>query len=418
MKREGKTWAEIADVLHVSRESVRSTYRHLRQKQSAQPNSDETTYEEGDDFIHVICASERMMSKEDIIKQFNIDLSIWEVERFKVKTSEAYRKDRQVSWHVSDGKVIQGDVEDAGKMLVVPLYHVEVRLVKKKVIADAKASIETLKEDAKKFSPIYKKINYQKITNGSLFEFDLFDVHFGRLAWDEETGENYDIQIAKEMIERVTENMLSKIKGYSIDRILLPLGNDFFNVDNKDGTTTHGTPQQEDTRWQKTFKRGREVCVNLIDTCSQIAPVDILIVPGNHDEQRAFYLGEALECWYHNSQDVKVNNSAMLRKYYRYGNNLIGFTHGYYESLDKLPYIMASEASSDFAETKYHEWHTGDKHRKQDKTNEDGMTVRILSALTSIDAWTFNKGFKSERASTGFIWDKEMGLDGIIYARP
>jgi hypothetical protein len=32
---------------------------------------------------------------------------------------------------VTDGHVTQGDVEDTGKMLVVPLYHMELRLVRK-----------------------------------------------------------------------------------------------------------------------------------------------------------------------------------------------------------------------------------------------------------------------------------------------
>lgn len=422
LKAGGHSWSEIAAEFGVSKDNARSTWRHYcgrQQTTTEPPSSEETTYEEGDDFINVVCASKRVLSKEDIVKQFNIDLDIWEIERFKVKTSEGYRKDRSVVWKVENGTVLEGDVNDTGKMLVVPLYQIEVRLVKKKKIADAKKSIDAIKEDAVRFAPKYIKINYPKINNGCLFEYDLFDVHVGRLTWDEESGENYDLKIAQEMIEGVTGKILSKIGGYSIGRILLPLGNDFFNVDNKNDTTVHGTPQQEDTRWQKTFRRGREICVKLIDTLSQIAPVDVLVVAGNHDEQRSFYLGDSLECWYHNSKDVNVDNRAMPRKYYRFGQNLIGFTHGYYEKLDKLPFIMAAEATSDFAETKYREWHTGDKHKKQDKTDEsNGMTVRILSALAAADAWTFNKGYKGERAATGFIWDPQNGLDGIVYARP
>jgi hypothetical protein len=77
--------------------------------------------------------------------------------------------------------------------------------------------------------------------------------------------------------------------------------------------------------------------------CVQVAPVDVLIVPGNHDRERMFYAGAALECWYHGSPNVLVDNGAQLRKYYSLGKNLIGFTHGSEEKFTMLPGIMAHE---------------------------------------------------------------------------
>ena len=383
---------------------------------------EQAEFEQGNDFINVVRASRRVLSKDDIIKQFNIDLTEWEIERYRVKTSEGYRKDRSVIWRVENGNVIQGDVNDSGKMLVVPLYHIEVRLVKKKKIVDAKNAIDALKEDAKTFAPQYKKITYPKIKDGLLYEIDMQDIHFGRLTWDEESGDDYDIKIAKKAIQSTLAKLLAMIKEHPIARILIPLGNDFYNVDNKFGTTTGGTPQQEDTRWQKTFRIGREICVWMIDTCAAIAPVDVLIIPGNHDEQRSFYLGDALECWYHNSQNVNIDNHAMKRKYYTFGKNLIGFTHGYDEKLDRLPLLMAIDQPHLWAESTYREWHTGDKHNRKDfipKTDEgSGIVVRILRSLAVSDAWTFNKGYRSLRASESFLWHPDNGLLAQYTALP
>jgi hypothetical protein len=392
--------------------------------QGTEAEEENSTYEQGDDFINVVCASKRVLSKEDIIKQFNIDLDIWEIEKFKVKTSEGYRKDRQVSWHVQDGKVNQGDVEDTGKMLIVPLYHVEVRLIKKKKEVIAKDAITSMIEDAKSFSPYYPKINYTKYKEGCLYELDMFDIHFGRLAWEEETGESSDIKLARLVVNSTINKLLSYAKNEKVSKILFPVGNDFFNVDSKFNTTTAGTPQQEDTRWQKTFRNGRKLMVDMIDMCSTIAPVDVLVIPGNHDEQRSFYLGEALECWYNNNKNVNIDNSAMKRKYYKYGSNLIGFTHGSDEKLDKLPLIMAMEQPQLWAQTQYREWHTGDKHHLRDMmyttVNEGGgMVVRILRSLASADAWTFNKGFVGAlRASQSFLWHPEDGLIAQFTATP
>jgi hypothetical protein len=92
---------------------------------------EENSFEEDDQFINIVCASRRMLNKEEVLKQFHVNMDMWEVERYRVKTSEGYRKDRSVEWHVKNGLVESGDVSDSGKMLVVPLYHIEIRLVRK-----------------------------------------------------------------------------------------------------------------------------------------------------------------------------------------------------------------------------------------------------------------------------------------------
>ena len=426
LRNAGKSWGVIAAELGTTKERARAAYRRaVGSKQSSYADKEKennTEYEQGDGFINIICASKRMLSKEDVIKQFNIDMDVWEIDRFKVKTSEGYRKDRRVNWKVEGGKVLHGDVDDTGKMLVVPLYHIEVRLIKKKKETDARNAIKLLVEDAKKYSPKYHKIDYPKYKDGFLYEIALFDVHFGRLTWDEESGESYDIKLATKAIQSSLLKLLQYVKGMSVERILLPMGNDFFNVDNKFNTTTNGTPQQEDTRWQKTFRKGRELCVWMIDTCSQIAPVDVLIIPGNHDQQRAFYLGDSLESWYHNSHDVTVNNEAVTTKYYNHGNTLLGFTHGADIKLDKLPFIMAYDKPDLWAKTKYREWHTGDKHHKKDlipyADESSGMVIRIIRSLVAFDAWTFNSGYRSIRASESFLWSKDNGLVAQYTALP
>jgi len=247
-----------------------------------------------------------------------------------------------------------------------------------------------------------------------LLEVDLFDAHFGKLAWAEETGDDWDIKIADEVITKVVDDIINKASVYQIDRVLLPFGNDFFNVDNNYNTTNKGTPQSEDTRWKKTFVNGFNIAVNIIDKLALIAPVDVLIVPGNHDYERSFYLGHALEAYYSANKNIGVDNSASVRKYYSYGNTLIGFTHGKDEKIDRLPMIMANEKSKDFAATLYHEWHLGDKHHKKDikflgSEEVDGVVIRFLRAITPADEWHYKKGYLSKRAAEAFIWHKQTG---------
>ena len=138
-------------------------------------------------------------------------------------------------------------------------------------------------------------------------------------------------------------------------------------------------------------------------------------MPGNHDEERVFYLGDALECWYHNNKNVHIDNGAISRKYYNFGRVLLGFTHGDAETTKKLPSLMQFEVPKLWGDSIYREWHTGDKHHKTDFVIEVdehvGIVIRILRSLVPADAWTFNHGFVgSQRAAEAFLWHPDNGL--------
>jgi hypothetical protein len=262
----------------------------------------------------------------------------------------------------------------------------------------------------------------------NLLEICIFDLHLGKLAWGSETNENFDVNIASERFMNAIYKLLNRVRGYSYSRILFPIGNDFFNVDNLESTTTAGTPQHEDVRWQRSFKMGCKLVVDGIELLKQQGvPVDVVIIAGNHDQQRSYYLGSHLEAWYRNDPMVKIDNREKLRKYYRFGDVLLGFTHGKYERESALPMLMATEEESikDWAQTKFREWHLGHIHRKRTnrynfKISKDvdldenfGITMRYLSSLTGTEHWHYKMGFVGAiKAADAFVWNDEAGLLG------
>jgi hypothetical protein len=362
---------------------------------------------------------QRVKNEKDLIRVCEIDINEWAIDHWICEVYEAQRKNKQVDLTLKNG-VMTGSVYDQGKTTVTPLYLVKAWLVRRVAEIRKRDALDQQLKDAKAHAFKYRKPRY-RLGKQYLYEVDFFDMHFGKLAWREESGDDYDVKIAKQMALSTLDTLLGFALQYKVGRIVLPIGNDFFNVDNKNNLTTHGTPQQEDTRWQKTFRLGRQLCVEMIDRCAMVAPVDVLIVPGNHDEERSFYLGEALESWYHKCKFVGVDNSAKKRKYYTFGQNLIGFTHGYYEKLDKLPFIMPVEVPKLWAASKFREWHLGDKHHKKDllyrTEDKNGVTIRLLRSLSATDSWHFDKGFiGGVRAAEGFLWDRDQGLVGQFNA--
>lgn len=280
--------------------------------------------------------------------------------------------------------------------------------------------------DAKRYAPKYRKIRYKKTDkNGKLLEISLFDHHFGQLSWGKETEDvNYDTKRSRKLALESIDHILTKAKDFGgVEKILIVVGNDFFNVNSALNTTFSGTPQSEDGRWQKTYTEGRKLWVEIIETCTQIAPVDVLVITGNHDTERAFYLGDSLECWFENNPQVLVDNSPTVRKYYTWGNTLLGFTHGHLERKNTLVNIMAVERPNEWAKAKYKEWHKGHFHAASETAfqvlHEDyGVREWVMPSLVSIDDWHKGKGYSAMRESIGTIWSKTSGKETMLMYHP
>lgn len=253
-------------------------------------------------------------------------------------------------------------------------------------------------------------------------EICVFDHHMGQLSWDEETGDtSYDIKIARKMFDQCIDHFILKTAD-NTEEFILPLGNDFFNSDNPWNTTFAGTPQAEDTRWQKTQIYAEEMLIEQIDKLLQFAPVNIVIVPGNHDKTRIFYVGEFLRAWYRNNEYVDIDNSPRKQKYFVYGQNLIGYTHGESEG-KRMPWLMMQDVPELYAMTDYHEWHLGHWHTRADKNTRlvketDGIREVIIPSLVSLDDWHAGKGYRHIKQSVAMQWNKSGGKDAEFFYNP
>lgn len=249
----------------------------------------------------------------------------------------------------------------------------------------------------------------------NLLELALFDLHFGKLAHKEEAGEDYDIKIAVDRYNKAIETLLSRVDLNTVEKILLPVGQDLLNVDNLHGTTTAGTPQDNDSRFYKVVRTVKNVLIETINKLSLIAPVDVVIVVGNHDEQSTFMIGEMLDAYYYNNRYVNIYNSASLRKYYKYGISGIMFTHGNREKFNELGMIFAAENPKLWADTKQRFVQIGHFHHNK-KANTlttqefQGFQVQIIPSLSGSDYWHKGKGFLSLKQGKAFLYDKEQGL--------
>lgn len=283
-------------------------------------------------------------------------------------------------------------------------------------VRTAEEILKDIREERASVNAPRPKLRWVPEDQRHMLELDVFDLHVGKLAWALETGENYDAGIATERAEAAVEDLLQQAQCYAVEKILLPLGNDFLHYDTLSGTTTAGTPQDRDSRYQLMYRRAFTLARRMAERCALIAPVHLLIVPGNHDTLSTFTLGVALEAYFHADPRITVENTPKPRKYVRYGVNLIGFAHGHNEPHKRLPGLMPVEVPDDWALTRYREFHVGHFHKSKVTDpvrvdGENGVRVRVLQSLTGTDAWHAAMGYVGEHAAAeAFVWSHARGL--------
>ncbi len=134
------------------------------------------------------------------------------------------------------------------------------------------------------YSPKVEK-SYDTVQDPVAYEVSLPDIHYGKY-----TGQTLDE--AEEEYMNTVKDLVAKADGLNIERIVLPIGNDGMNSEGYSRATTKGTPQQDSADWQETFVGYCNLMVRAIRFLSEAAPVDVVVVQGNHDYERMFYAGE------------------------------------------------------------------------------------------------------------------------------
>lgn len=234
-------------------------------------------------------------------------------------------------------------------------------------------------------------------------EISLPDLHFGK----------GNIKTLKDNFFKTIKNLLDDIDISKVDKFILPIGNDGMNSEGLRSTTTSGTPQFDSAPWYETFSAYVSSIIEAVTFLNKIAPVQVVVVQGNHDWERMFYAGDVIKAWFRNESTVVVDNAPEPRKYVKYGKCLIMYTHGDKEKTADMPLIMATEMPLLFAETKHREVHCGHLHKEM--LNEfRGIKVRFMPSICTTDDWHKQMGYDSYRCAQALIWDKEKGLRGFV----
>jgi hypothetical protein len=251
-------------------------------------------------------------------------------------------------------------------------------------------------------------------------EMALYDVHLGKFAWGLETGQgNMDLKVCERIFMNAAERHLNNWSPYSLGKIVYIVGQDFMHFENQSGVTPHGGHVLDvDSRLPKVVNAAIKMNLQVIRMCREVAPVDVLWVPGNHDIHSSYWLCQVIKQAFANDPHVAVDDGPEQRKARLWGNLLVGFTHDAEGRKQAVSVNMLPQYWPElWAKSRYREWHTGHLHKKNETKftpvhTVGGVVVRRISAMSTIDFWHYDNAFTDAvPAGESFLWSKESGVE-------
>lgn len=316
-----------------------------------------------------------------------------------------------------------------------------------------RAKWDDIRKDAEKYNqiettiykPIMQKINTIANTGmkvsfsdnlpkydrtGKTFLLAPFDIHVGKI--DILETYKYDYEKYYAIVLETFEALLYRLFDNGIPkRIICPMGNDFFHIDNAMYATTKGTNQAghfagtyfDMLIWAS--KLGYEMMDMLADLCEDYEiNLDIIHVSGNHDKILASMFSISLQEKYKDNHRVNVMVNQFDRKYISSGNNLFLFTHGEHipRSQSKrelsLSKFLTREAKINFGidiNRIDHYYSVTGHYHSLSINDRDGVVDIVCPSLSKTDIWHDENGYNmSEKKIAGFIFDDDTGIEQII----
>ena len=234
------------------------------------------------------------------------------------------------------------------------------------------------------------------------------DPHFGMLSWGAETGDDWDVEIARRVhIGAIREAL--RISPPSSRLLLINLG-DAVHSDGNNAQTTAGTRVDVDSRWPRVIGIFAETMnVAITEGLQKHDHVELVTNRGNHDDLTSMVIQMVLAERWRDHPRVTVASNLQMIWYHQFGSNLIASTHGHKTRMAQLPALIAQDARAKWGATKRTHVYCGHVHHH--KAQEyPGVEVEFFNTLASKDAWHSHEGYRSRRSLRCDVWHRDRGL--------
>lgn len=238
--------------------------------------------------------------------------------------------------------------------------------------------------------------------------FVLTDYHFGMLSWGDETGADWDVKIAENLLVNWFSRAIAAAPDASV-AILGQLG-DFLHFDGMEALTpTSGHILDADTRFSLVVRTVIRVLRRVIAMLlAKHQNVHIIMAEGNHDPASSIWLREWLAAFYSDEPRITVDTSPDPYYCYEHGLTSLFFHHGHKRKPKNIDHIFAAKFREVFGRTKFSYAHMGHFHHEH-TLETDLLIVRQHRTLAAPDAYASRGGWLSGRSADVCTYSKRFG---------
>lgn len=261
----------------------------------------------------------------------------------------------------------------------------------------------------------YKPFKASVAKGNDIAVVGISDLHYMKQCFDDNGNDSYNREITVKVLNEANASLIAKMKRYGTPtKFVIPAGTDNLHVDGIGHTTTAGTPQARQTTgdWEVHIKNYVELFMQMVEQYAQVAPVELIVMPGNHDYQTSRMLGVLLEMTYKSHPRIKViHKPTAVRIYRQYGSTCLIFAHGEGESLAKQDrtihskYMAEAKAQGiNLQEVENIVYYHGHVHTYETKDNSGIVRVAFPSLATE-DQW---------HKMAGYVGNKQGALIDVV----
>lgn len=356
----------------------------------------------------IMAAYEQAGTKIGAARELGLDLRGFQRRLARIEGVEArkgWAPDHGMTKTVPEGFLVKGVSTlygDEGEIRAQWVKSVIDNDRQREIIAEA---VEAMCQDLPRLAPAPAP---DATLDSLLAVYPMGDPHIGMLSWGEETGADFDLEIAERDLCAAMAHLVSQAPAAK--RALIANLGDFFHADNMQGTTSRsGNVLDMDSRLPKMVRVGVKVMRQLIQSAlEKHETVEVVNAIGNHDDVLSMALSIMLANIYEAEPRVIIHDQPTPRHYIRHGKVLIGITHGHTTKDRDLPLVMATERSKEWGETLHRFWYRG--HHHHDAREEfNGCTVEQMRTLAAGDAYAVSHGYLSGRDMKCIVHHAEYG---------